>query len=248
MNSLKNKVALITGGARGLGRAIAERFAALGADIVINYSKDKASAEDTVNWIKAMGVKVVAIQADVRQPSEIERLFREAIEVFEKIDIVVANAGVELVDVPVEDFTEEQFDQLFNINTKGAFFTLQQAARHVADGGRIINISSSTTVYPFEGVAVYGGSKTAAKYLVEVLAREIAGRGVTVNSIIPYAVNNAGIFTNPNEPSIKWLIEANPMKRLAEVSDVANVAEFFASDLSSFVNGQHLLVNGGASH
>ncbi|RZK38167.1 MAG: SDR family oxidoreductase [Pedobacter sp.] len=248
MNSLKHKVALITGGARGLGRAIAERYAALGADVVINYSKDKASAEDVVSCIQAMGARVVAIQADISRPSEIERLFRETIEVFEKIDIVVANAGVELVDVPVEEFTEAQYDQLFNVNTKGTFFTLQKAAKHVSDGGRIINISSSTTVYPFEGVAVYGGSKTAPKYLVEVLAKEIGGRGVTVNSIIPYAVNNAGIFTNPNEPSIKWLIEANPMKRLAEASDVANVAEFFASDLSSFVNGQHLLVNGGASH
>ncbi len=248
MNSLKNKVALVTGGARGLGRAIAERYAALGADIVINYSKDKVSAEDVVSCIQAMGVKVVAIQADIRQPSEIERLFREAKEMFKKIDIVVANAGVELVDVPVEEFTEEQFDLLFDTNTKGAFFTLQQAAKHIADGGRIINISSSTTVYPFDGVAIYGGSKTAPKYLVEVLAKEIGGRGITVNSIIPYAVNNAGIFTDPNEPSIKWLIEANPMKLLAEVEDVANVAEFFASDLSSFVNGQHLLVNGGASH
>ncbi|WP_316825478.1 SDR family oxidoreductase [Pedobacter miscanthi] len=248
MNSLKNKVALVTGAGRGLGRAIAERYAALGANLVINYSRDRASAEDAENIIRTMGVEVITIQADVSKPAEIEHLFNSAIAKFGKIDIVVANAGVELVDVPVEEFTEEQFDRLFSINTKGTFFTLQQAAKHVADGGRIINISSSTTAFPFEGVAIYGGSKTAPKYLVEVLAKEIGGRGVTVNSIIPYAVSNAGIFTNEEEPSIKWLIEANPMKRLADVSDVANVAEFFASDLSSFVNGQHLLVNGGASH
>ncbi len=247
MNSLKNKVALITGSARGLGKAVAERYAALGADIIINYSRDRASANEVVSNIEAMGVKVIAIQADISKVAEVEHLFEQGRQAFGKIDIVVCNAGIELVDVPVVDFTEEQFDKLFTLNTKGTYFTMQQAARAIADGGRIINISSSTTAFPFEGVALYDGSKTAPKYLVEVLAKEI-GRGVTVNSIIPYAVDNAGIFTNQDEPSRKWLIEANPMKRLAEVEDVANVAEFFASELSSFVNGQHLLVNGGASH
>ncbi|QPH38699.1 SDR family oxidoreductase [Pedobacter endophyticus] len=248
MNSLQNKVALITGSSRGLGKAIAERYAGLGANIVLNYTNNKNAADQVLSNIKAMGVEAIAVQADISKPAEITRLFEEAKTAFQKIDIVVANAGVELVDVPVENFTEEQFDKLFTLNTKGAFFTLQEAAKHVSDGGRIINISSSTTVYPFEGVALYGGSKTAPKYLVEVLAKEIGGRGVTVNSIIPYAVSDAGIFTDPTEPSIKWLIEANPMKRMAHVDDVANVAEFFASDLSSFVSGQHLLVNGGASH
>ncbi len=248
MNSLQNKVAVITGSSRGLGRAIAERYAALGADIVLNYTNNKSAAEEVLSTIQAMGVRAVAVQADISRPKDIIRLFEEAKAAFQKIDIVVANAGVELVDVPVKEFTEAQFDKLFTLNTKGAFFTLQEAAKHIADGGRIINISSSTTVYPFEGVAVYGGSKTAAKYLVEVLAKEIGERGVTVNSIVPYAVSDAGIFTDPEEPSIKWLVEANPMKRMAHVNDVANVAEFFASDLSSFVSGQHLLVNGGASH
>lgn len=248
MQTLHNKVALITGSGRGLGKAIAERFAALGADIVVNYSRDKESAEQVVSNIKAMGVRAIGIQADVSKPAEIKQLFAAAKATFGKLDIVVANAGVELVDVPVTEYTEEQFDRLFTVNTKGAYFTMQEAARQVANGGRIINVASSTTMFPFEGVAIYGGSKTAPKYLVEVLAKEIGHRGITVNSIIPYAVDNAGIFTNPDEPSRQWLINANPMKRLAVVQDVANVAEFFASDLSSFVNGQHLLVNGGASH
>ena len=248
MPKLKNKVALVTGSARGLGKAIAERFAYLGADIVLNYSKDKISADAVLTTVKAIGVRAVAVQADISKPAEIEQLFREAKAAFGKIDIVVANAGLELVAVPVTEFTEAQFDTLFSINTKGTFFTIQQAAKYVEDGGRIINIASSTTVYPFEGVAVYGGSKTAPKYLVQVLAKEIGHRGITVNSIIPYAVDKAGIFTNPDEPSRKWLIESNPMKRLADLEDVANVAEFFASDLSSFVSGQHLVVNGGASH
>ncbi|MCF0040368.1 SDR family oxidoreductase [Dyadobacter fanqingshengii] len=250
MNSLKNKVALITGSARGLGKAIAERYAALGANIVINYSRDKASADQVVSNIKAMGIEVIAVQADVSKVSDIERLFSEAKNAFGKIDIVVANAGIELVETPVVSFTEQQFDHIFGINTKGAYFTMQQAARNVEDNGRIIYIASSTTSFPVPGMAVYGGSKTTPRYLVDILSKEIGHRGVTVNTIIPFAVDHSGIFAEPGSyPELrKQLLESCPMERLAEVEDVANVAEFFASDLSSFVNGQHLLVNGGATN
>ncbi len=249
MNSLKNKVALITGSARGLGKAIAERYAALGADIIINYSKDKASAEEVIRNIEAMGVKVLAIQADVSKVADLQRLFTEAKKAFGKIDIVVANAGIEMVEVPVTDFTEEQFDRLFSINTKGSYFTMQQAAKHVENNGRIIYIASSTTSFPVPGMAVYGGSKTTPRYLVNILSQEIGHKGVTVNSIIPFAVDHSGIFAEAGSyPELrKRLLDSCPMGRLAEVEDVANAAEFLASDLASFISGQHLLVNGGAS-
>jgi len=250
MNSLANKTALITGSARGLGKAIAERYAALGANIVVNYSRDKSSADEVVSNIQAMGVKVIAIKADVSKPAELEKLFAEAKAAFGRIDIVVANAGIEMVEVPVVDFTEEQFDRVFAINTKGSYFTLQQAARNVSDNGRIIYIASSTTSFPVPGMAVYGGSKTTPRYLVDILAKEIGRRGVTVNSIIPFAVDHSGIFVDPAAyPALrKQLLDSCPMGRLAEVEDVANAAEFFASDLSSFVSGQHLLVNGAATN
>jgi 3-oxoacyl-[acyl-carrier protein] reductase len=250
MNSLKNKVALVTGSARGLGKAIAERYAALGAGIVINYSKDKASADEVLSNITAMGARAIAIQADVSKPGDLEKLFAEAKKEFGKIDIVVANAGIEMVEVPVTDFTEDQFDKVFSINTKGSYFTLQQAARNVEDNGRIIYIASSTTSFPVPGMAVYGGSKTTPRYLVDILSKEIGHRGVTVNTIIPFAVDHSGIFADPESyPALrKQLLDSCPMGRLAEVEDVANIAEFFASDLSSFVNGQHLLVNGGATN
>ncbi|WP_343671971.1 SDR family oxidoreductase [Chitinophaga sp.] len=250
MNMLKNKVALITGSARGLGKAIAERYAALGADIVLNYSRDQVAVEETESNIRAMGVRVISVKADVSSVRDIERLFSEALKEFGKIDIVVANAGIEMVETPVVGFTEEQFDRVFSINTKGAYFTLQQAAKHVVDGGRIIYIASSTTSYPVPGMAVYGGSKMTPRYMVEILAKEIGYRGVTVNSIIPFAVDHAGIFVDQDAyPGLrKQLLDSCPMGRLAEVEDVANVAEFFASGLSSFVNGQHLLVNGGATN
>jgi 3-oxoacyl-[acyl-carrier protein] reductase len=250
MKKLNNKVALITGSARGLGKAIAERYAAMGADIVINYSKDKASADEVLSNIKAMGVKAIAVQADVSKVQDLERLFSEAKAAFGKIDIVVANAGIEMVEVPVTEFTEEQFDKVFSINTKGTYFTMQQAAKYIEDNGRIIYIASSTTSFPVPGMAVYGGSKTTPRYLVDILSKEIGHRGVTVNSIIPFAVDQSGIFAEADSyPELrKQLLDSCPMRRLAEVEDVANVAEFFASDLSSFVNGQHLLVNGGATN
>jgi 3-oxoacyl-[acyl-carrier protein] reductase len=249
MNTLENKVALITGSGRGLGKAIAERYAALGANIVLNYSKDKSSTDQVESNINAMGVKVISIQADVSKVEDIKRLFKEAKKAFGKIDIVVANAGIEMVETPVTEFTEEQFDRLFSINTKGAYFTMQQAALTIEDNGRIIYIASSTTAFPVPGMAVYGGSKTTPRYLVDVLSKEIGHRGVTVNSIIPFAVDHSGIFTEEGSyPDLrKSLLESCPMGRLAEVEDVANAAEFFASGLSSFVNGQHLLVNGGAN-
>lgn len=250
MNSLKGKLALITGSARGLGKAIAERYAALGADIVLNYSHDKVAAEETLSTIKAMGVKAIAVQGDVSKVADIEKLFNEAIAAFGRIDIVVANAGIEMVETPVTNFTEEQFDRVFSINAKGSYFTMQQAAKHVADNGRIIYIASSTTSFPVPGMAVYGGSKTTPRYLVDVLSKEIGHRGVTVNSIIPFAVDHAGIFADPEAyPRLrKQLLDSCPMGRLAEVEDVANAAEFFATGLSSFVSGQHLLVNGGATN
>ena len=151
MTNLKNKVALITGSARGIGKAIAERYAALGADIVVNYTSNSAAADETVARINDLGGRALAVQADVAQVADIERLFTTAQTTFGKIDIVVVNAGVELLNVPVADFAEEQYDRLFGINTKGAFFTLQQAAKHVADHGRIIYIGSSTAGCPWPG-------------------------------------------------------------------------------------------------
>jgi 3-oxoacyl-[acyl-carrier protein] reductase len=156
MTSLKNKVALITGSTSGLGKAIAERYATLGADIVINYPKDRASADEVLSNIKATGANAIALPADISRVAELNRMFEEAKRTFGKIDIVVANAGIEMVEVPVTDFTEEQFDKVFAINTRGTYFTLQQAARHVSDNGRIIYIASSTTSFPMPGMGVYG--------------------------------------------------------------------------------------------
>lgn len=247
MTDLTDKVALITGSSRGLGRAIAIRYGSLGAKVVVNYAGNEAAARQTVEAITAAGGTAIAMQGDVSQVSDIARLFEAAIERFGRIDIAVANAGIEIIDQPTADFTEADFDRLFATNTKGAIFTLQIAAKHVVDNGRIIYIGSSTTNFALEGCGLYGSSKMAPRYFVEVLAKEIGHRGVAVNSIIPTAIADAGVFTDGANAHInEWVESFRPMKRMGTVDDVANAAEYLASDLAAFVSGQHLMLSGGA--
>ncbi len=247
---LEGKTALVTGSSKGLGRAIALRYAARGANVVINYSRDKRAGDEVLAEVKKLGAQAIAVQADAADVGDIDRLFRTAVERFDRLDIVVANAGIEKVNVPVVEVTEDDFDLLLRINTKGPFFVMQAAARHIADGGRIINISSSSTARPHPGLGLYGTSKTAPKYLVRVLALELGHRGITVNSIVPGPIDGAGIFTGVavDDPYKKALLESVPIGRLATPGDVADVAEFLAGDQSGFITGEEILMNGGSSN
>jgi len=248
MTDLKGKVALITGSARGIGKSIALRYASKGADIVVNYSRDKESGASTVREIEALGVRAFGHQANVADVGQLERMFEATISAFGKIDIVVANAGVETIDLPVTDVTEELYDRLYSVNVKGAFFTMQQAAKCVTNNGRIIYVGSTTANLPLPGIGLYGSSKTAPQYLVRVLALELGARGITVNGVIPTAIDGAGIFTRSGDHlDMREFVKKNiPMGRMGTAEDVADVAEFFAGDLSSFVSGQNLCITGGA--
>jgi 3-oxoacyl-[acyl-carrier protein] reductase len=248
MTDLIGKTAVVTGSARGIGKAIALRYASLGANIVINYVSDHANADATLARVKELGVQAIAVQADMSVLADIEQLFSESLEHFPGIDIVVANSGIERIGIPFLDITEPQFDQLYAINTKGTFFTLQAAARHIADNGRIIYMGSSTTTLPVVGEGLYGSSKAAPRYAVQVLAQEIAHRGVTVNTILPTAIEGAGVFTEyvPDHPVRQFIAGQNRIgKRMGTVDDVADAAEYLASDLAAWVSGQSLLVSGG---
>lgn len=247
MTDLTNKVAVVTGSARGIGRAIALRYAARGAHVVVNYSSDADNAARTVAEIRAFGVRAIAVKADMSRVDQIEQLFQVAAEQFGAIDIVVANAGLEIVQQPLLEATEAEFDRLFAINTKGTFFTLQKAAQHVADQGRIIYIGSSTTNGVFPGIGLYGSSKTSARYLVGILALELAHRGVTVNTILPTTIDGAGVFTDlaADDPVRQQLDLLRMGIRMGRPDDVADAAEYLAGPLASFVNGQSLLVSGG---
>jgi 3-oxoacyl-[acyl-carrier protein] reductase len=246
MTNLKGKVALVTGSARGIGKAIAERFGALGASVVVNYATSEGPAQETVAAITRSGGIATAAQADVSKVADIDRLFATAIERYGRVDIVVANAGIELVGTPIAEVSESEFDRLFAVNTKGAFFTLKQAARHIADNGRVIYVGSSSTAFPLPGYALYSGSKMAPRFFVEVLAKELGPRGISVNSILPTVTVGAGLSTDAVRPKASEFIRTfNPMQKPGTLADVADAAEYFAGDLSAFVSGQHLLVSGG---
>ena len=163
MTDLSGKVALVTDSARGIGKAVAERFELLGANIVVNYSSDEKNARETVENIRKQNVRAVAIKADVAKVAEIEALFSATLQEFGKLDIVVANAGREIVDLPIVNATEVDFDRIFAANDKGVYFTLQQAAKHVADNGRIIYVGSSSTAFAIRSLGLYGGSKMAPR-------------------------------------------------------------------------------------
>jgi len=245
-NELKDKVALITGSTKGIGRGIAEKYASLGVKLVLNYSSDDKSAEETTKLMEQYGVEFLVLKADVSNLTAIEKLFTDAINHFGKLDIVVANAGIELIETPVIDSTEEDFDKIFNVNVKGTFFVLQQAARHVADGGRIILVSSTMSIHPDPGAAIYAASKAASKLFVDVLAKELGTRQVTVNSVMPGIIDNAGVITNLPEGVKQKMRAGSPLNRLGSAADVGNVAAFLASNEASFIHGHHLQVNGGS--
>ncbi|MFI6501835.1 SDR family NAD(P)-dependent oxidoreductase [Nonomuraea typhae] len=250
MTKLSGKTAVVTGSSKGVGRAIAQRLAEQGANVVVNYLGDEEAARRSHEAILATGVKAIAVRADVSTSAGVTEVFERALEAFGRIDIVVANAGIEKVNIPVADVTEEDLDLLLRVNTKGPFLVMQAAARHVADGGRIINISSSSTARPQPGLGLYGTSKSAPNYLTEVLALELGPRRITVNSLQPGPVDGAGIFTGVDdaEPYKQALRDSVPLGRLATPADVADVAAFLAGEESFFVTGQRILMNGASSN
>ena len=170
------RVAIVTGASLGIGRGIAVRLGRLGCRVVVNFVGSEAEAAHTVRAIEEDGGTAIAMRADVSTVAGIDELFEFTMAQFGRIDIVVANAGVEIIRQPVLDATEADFDRLFALNTKGAFFTLQRAGRLVADGGRILWIGSSSSYGPSRGLGLYGSSKMAPRYMVEVLAQEVGSR------------------------------------------------------------------------
>ncbi|MEU4606246.1 SDR family oxidoreductase [Kribbella sp. NPDC023972] len=247
MTDLHNKVALVTGSGRGIGRAIAQRYAHLGASVVINYASNQAAAAETAKAIEAMGGRALPLRADVSRLREQEEMFSRVLETFGRLDIVVANAGVEVVGQPVLDVTEADFDRVFAINAKGTFFTLQLAAKHVADNGRIIYVGTSNSTFPTPGHGLYGGSKAPGEFLVQVLSKEVGNRGVTVNTLLPTATDGAGLYADSVSEAMQEFVRSQrPIQRMGTVDDAADAAEFLAGDLAGFISGQRLLVSGGA--
>ncbi len=239
---LQGKVALVTGASRGIGQAIAERLGRAGANVVITYAGNRDKAEAVVETLKGNGVEAIAVQSDISNIESTRSLFQQVLNTFERLDIVVNNVGVSVYK-PTVDIAEVDFDRVFNTNARGTFFALQEAAKHVSDGGRIISLSSGATKQSILTGGLYAGSKAAIEQFSFALAKELGHRGVTVNLVSPGVTDTDGLIM-PAE-ALEHLVQATPLGRLGQPDDIADVVVFLALDEARWVNDQTIQVNGG---
>ena len=242
--NLSGKVALVTGAARGIGRAIAMRLAADGAAVVVNYAGSADQARDAVTRIEQAGGKAVAVQADVSRVADVARLFDATLEKFGRLNILVNNAGV-MFTKPVAEVGEEEFDRIFDVNVKGTFFCCREAAKRMADGGRIVNFSSSTTALMLPGYAAYVATKGAVEQLSHVLAKELGGRGITVNVVSPGPTDTELFGQGKTEEQKQTFARMAALGRLGRPEDIAAVVAMLAGPDAGWVTGQNLRANGG---
>jgi len=242
MSSLTNKVAIVTGSSDGIGRAIAERLAQDGATVVVNYGKSADKAKQVVADIEAKGGKAVAVQADMSKVGDAGRLVKDTVKRFGRLDILVNNAGMFMLK-PLAEMTEEEFDRMFALNAKGPYFALQEAAKVIQEGGRIVNISTDGTHVGFGGATAYLGSKGALEQFTKGLAHELAPKGVTVNTVSPGYTITAML---PPDPTFRQIGEqASPLKRLGTPKDIADVVAFIVSEEARWLTGQNIHAGGG---
>ena len=245
MTTSIKKVALITGAATGIGRAIAIRLAKDGIAIAVNYIGDPTLANEVVKEIKDADGTAVAFEANVGAVPEIINLFDQVINEFGGIDIVVANAGIAKMGIPIAEVTEEDFDRINSVNYKGTYFVLQQAAKHLRNGGRIIQISSSSSLYPAAGLGIYAPSKAAGKVLTEILAQELGPRQISVNSVFPGPTRTPLMEKEASKEELERIGQSMNLGRMGEPEDIAGVVAFLAGPGGSWVNGQQIIANGG---
>lgn len=244
MGIIRPSVAIITGASRGIGKAIALRLARDGFAVIVNYAGDADSADAVVDQIEAADGSAIAIRADVADPEAVGAMFDQAQARFGQIDVVVSNAGI----MPLSNIAEADvatFDRVIATNLRGSFIVLGQAARHVADGGRIIAFSSSVLAKSFPGYGPYIAAKAGVEGLVHVLANELRGRDICVNAVAPGPVATA-LFLNGKTPDdIERLSKIPPIERLGQPEDIANVVSFLAGPDGGWINSQVLRANGG---
>lgn len=249
---MNSKIALITGGSRGLGKNAAIKLAQQGNDIIITYHSKAEEASKVIAEIEALGQNAVALQLDVANTKSFDTFFMELSKVInekwnrKKFDFLINNAGFGAT-IPFLKATEEDFDNLLNVHFKGVFFFTQKALSHINDQGRIINLSSGTTRFSNPGYAIYASMKGAIETLTKYLAKDLGVRGINVNVVAPGAIetdfNNAIIRNNPN---VKSMIAANTaLGRVGEPDDIGGIIAFLCSDAARWINGQRIEATGG---
>ncbi|MCK9861735.1 SDR family oxidoreductase [Paenibacillus sp. ATY16] len=242
--SLQGKVAIVTGASRGIGRQIAIQLGEAGAKVVVNYSSNEEKANEVVQFIEQAGGEAAAIRGDIRKVGDVEGLFSETLERFGRVDILVNNGGI--MDLaPIASVTEEMFDRQFMINVKGTYFACQQAMKHMASGGTIINFSTSVSGAMLPTYSVYAATKGAVEQLTRQLAKEFGPKDIIINCIAPGQVSTELFLNGKSEELVDSFRRMNAFGRLGEPNDIANAVELLVSDKARWITGQTLRVNGG---
>ena len=239
------RAAVVTGGSRGIGRAVCVALAKQGCNVVVNYCHGEAAAAETAALCKELGVEAVTVQADVSTAEGCKKLFEEAVNAFGRVDILVNNAGVTR-DNLILRLSEEDFDTVLNANLKGAFLCCKEAARRMVRQryGRIVNLSSVVGLRGNAGQTNYSASKAGLIGLTKSAAKELAGRNVTVNAVAPGFVETDMTASLPDDVRAAY-IDAIPLKRLGTPQDIADAVAFLASPGAGYITGQVIAVNGG---
>ncbi|HET7018766.1 MAG TPA: SDR family oxidoreductase [Streptosporangiaceae bacterium] len=247
MGTLEGKTAVVTGGSRGIGRAIVQRLADEGASVAFSFVANQAAADEVVAAVSAGGSggqKVIALRADQGSVADQQKLMASADEALGGLDILVVNAAIGPAQTFAE-ISEADYDHVMGVNVKGPFFAMQYAATHLRDHGRIITISSLSTALPEAGAGLYCASKAALELFTAVLAREVAPRGITVNAVSPGATDTELLHAvNPAE-AVATMIDLTPFGRLGRPEEIANVVAFLAGPDATWITGQNIRATGG---
>jgi 3-oxoacyl-[acyl-carrier protein] reductase len=242
VGTLDGKVAIVTGASRGIGRAVAERLGRDGAKVVVNYMQNAAKAQEVVEAVEASGSRAVAVQSDIGKVEEVRRLFRTADERFGGVDAVINNASISIFK-PHTEVDEEEFDRVFGLVARGTFFALQEAAKRLRDGGRIVNISSGGSVTGGPMAGLYLGAKAAVEQFSLALAKELGPRGITVNAVLPGLTDTDGMIMPPE--AVEQAVSMTPLGRLGQPEDVAGVVAFLVGEDGRWMTGQLVRAGGG---